>query len=423
MKTKIAEYAYDLQSGISTFSIPDFDDLTKVGMAATLAIHIKGLGEIKYEVLRGVSEHFMGIPSHSLESVVRILAEISFVILTENGRKIEKILPTIPVFEQVYGTISSFANSELSFNSQEQAILEILSALENAPRNKDNLFNNLGIEKPLFDRTLLIGSKSGIVSEHLARGRSIVVSPLYFADNLDGLADAAAAVSASALQSTLRKVRDNQGWPLSMVKATGEIGGVKLDAAEQALVDKLSSEGVMKPPTIAFGAKTESFVFTPKPGSARLNAANREVYERAMALVSAVRKGQLLPNEYAIRSPVRILESLREKGYLRSNSEAPTQYLNLVYLKVGTLQPGPNGHQFHLTKTPENTAALNLAIQLLRSGSLAGMEVDQNARIALGQDEKYIQSLISARQIKERAKPIENEQAIHEFEQLLLRFD
>jgi len=423
MTEKIAEFAYDLQSGISSFNIPDFDDLTKVGMAATLAIHIKGLGEIKYDVLRGVSEHFMGVPSHSLEPVLRILSEIGFVILTENGRKIEKVSPTIPVFETVYSTISSFANSELTFNSHEQAIVEILSALEGAPRNKDNLFNSLGIEKPLFDRTMLIGSKSGIISEHLARGRNIILSPLYFADNLDGLADAAAAVSASALQGTLRKVKNNQGWPLSMVMATGEIGGVKLDVAEQALVEKLSSEGVMKPPTIKFGSRTESFVFTPQPGRARLNAANREVYERAMALVSAVRKGQLLPDEYAIRLPVRILESLREKGYLRSNSEASTQYLNLVYLKVGTLKPGANGHQFHLTKTPENEAALNLAIQLLRSGSLAGMEVDQNARIALGQDEKYIQSLISARAIKERATPIANEQAIHEFEQLLLRFE
>ena len=42
-----------------------------------------------------------------------------------------------------------------------------------------------------------------------------------------------------------------------------------------------------------------------------------------MALISAVRKGQLLPNEYKIRLPVRILEVFRDRGYVGSSSEAP----------------------------------------------------------------------------------------------------
>ena len=110
------------------------------------------------------------------------------------------------------------------------------------------------------------------------------------------MADAAVTASASAIESVLKKVKANQGWPLSLVSATGEIGGSALSPTEKEVVQKLAEEGVIRPPTIKFGIKTESFLFTPKPGSTRLNAANREVYERAMALISAVRKGQLLPN-------------------------------------------------------------------------------------------------------------------------------
>jgi hypothetical protein len=62
--------------------------------------------------------------------------------------------------------------------------------------------------------------------------------------------------------------------------------------------------------------KQETFIFTPRPGNIKLNAANREIYERAMALVSCVRKGQLLHDKYRIRLPVRILESLKEKVIL-----------------------------------------------------------------------------------------------------------
>jgi hypothetical protein len=199
---------------------------------------------------------------------------------------------------------------------------------------------------------------------------------------------------------------------------------VKLAPTEMALIQKLSEEGVIKPPTIKFGAKSESFVFTPRPGKIRLNAANREIYERAMALISAVRrKGQLLPAQFEIRSPIRILEALRDRGHLGSNSEARDQYHNLVVLRVAYLKRAGVGWQLHLNKTVENQAALDLAINLLRSGTLAGMEVNQEARIALTKGEQYIQSLISAGELKKRKKQIKDEQADHEFVQLLLKFN
>jgi hypothetical protein len=424
MPRKIAEFAYDLHSGLSAHQISEFDDLHTIGMAATLAIHIKGLGEIEYEILRKVSDHFMSIPSIALERVLGVLEEVGFAKLIRQGRKISRVIPNIPVFNDVYERIGDFASSECSLNSHEQAILQILEALQDAPQNRDGLFNKLGIEKPLFDRCITIGSKSGILSEHQARGRSILISPFYFADNLDGLADTAAAIGANAIKSTLNKVRKNQGWPLSLIASSGEIGGIKLDPTERILIEKLSEEGVIKPPTIRFGAQSQSFVFTPKPGKTRLNAANREIYERAMALVSAVRKGQLLPARFAIRSPFLILQALRDRGYLRSNSEAKDQYQNLIVLRVAVLKPAGSGQwQLHLNKTTENVAALDLAINLLRTGSLANMEVNQEARIALTKDEEYIQSLISATELKKRQKQIKDEQASHEFEQLLLRFE
>jgi hypothetical protein len=424
MSRQVAEFAYDLHSGLAAHQVPEFDDLQVIGMAATLAIHIKGLGEIEYEILRKVSDHFMSIPSIALEKVLRVLDQVGFVRLVERGTKIRQVIPNIPVFDDVYEQIGDYASSECELNSHEQATLAILAELQDAPRNRDALYNNLGIEKPLFYRCVKIGQTSGIFSEHLARGRRMLVSPYYFSDNLDGLADAAASVGASAIQSTLRKIKCNQGWPLALIATQNEIGGVKLNPTEVALVNKLAEEGVIKPPTIKFGTTEHSFVFTPKPGKTRLNAANREIYERAMALISAVRKGQLLPDQFRIRSPVRILEVFRDRGYIGANSEAPDQYQNLVVLRVAYLrQTTSRMWQLHLNPTPENTAALDLAINLLRTGALAGMEVNQEARIALTKNEEYIQSLISASELKKRQKQITDEQAAHEFEQLLLKFD
>lgn len=423
MTKEIAEFAHDLHSGLSSYHVAEFDDLHTIGMAATLAIHIRGLGEIDYEVMRRVSDHFMSIPSVALEKVLLVLEEISFVQLVRNGRKIGKIIPNIPVFEDVYEHIGSYASSECSLNSHEDATLHILKSLQDAPANKDALFNRLGIEKPVFDRCIALGSECGIMSEHQARGRSILISPFYFSDNLDGLADAAVSVGSNAIKSTLDKVKTNQGWPMGLVKSQGEIGGVKLNVTEQALIDKLSAEGIIRPPTIKFGGNSQSFLFTPKPGKTRLNAANREIYERAMALISAVRKGQLLADTYRIRMPVRLLEAFRDRGYLGANSEAWDQYSNLVFLRVAFLeQVTSSTWRLRLNGTPENIEALNLAISLLRTGELAGMEVNKDARIALSKGEQYIQSLISASEMKKRAKEIIDPQAKHEFEQLLLKF-
>ncbi|CAM0125025.1 hypothetical protein [Stenotrophomonas sepilia] len=422
MSRDIAEIAYDLHSGLASNQIPEFNDLQLIGMAGTLAIHIKGLGEINFEVLRKVSDHLMGIPSFALEKVLRTLEEVGFVKLAENGRRIDSVIPNIPVFDDVYVGIGQYAASECTLNEHEQATIQILGRLQDAPVNKSTLINELGAEKSVFDRCLSVGKVSGIVSEHQARGRDIIISPFYFSDNLDGLADAAVSCGANAIKGALEKVKANQGWPMSVMRATGEIGGVKLTGTEMVLVDKLAGEGMIRPPTINFGGKSESFLFTPKPGATRLNASNREIYERAMALISAVRKGQLLADSYKIRYPVRILESLRDKGYLGANSEARDQYQNLVVLKVAYLkQTSPNMWQLCLNRTPENESALTLAISLLRTGELAGMEVNNEARIALGKGEEYIQSLISASEIKRRQKEVADPEAAYEFEQLLLR--
>ncbi|KEO61247.1 hypothetical protein [Thioclava indica] len=424
MTKEVAEFAYDLHSGLGAINITEYDQLPILGMAATLAVHIKGLGVIDYEVLRKVSDHFMSIPSYSLRPTLEILEEVEFIRLVTSGRTIEKVIPNIPLFDDVYSGLGDFSKSELSLNEHEQATLSILKSLRDAPQNKHSFQAKSGIDAQVFSRCLDFGSAAGMLSEQTARGKSILISPFYYADNLDGLVDTVAAVGAPALTSVLDKVKANQGWPLSLALGTGGIGGSPLSQTESQLLTKLTSEGMIKPPTISFGGRRESFVFTPKPGAARLNAANREIYERAMALVSAVRKGQLLADAYKIKYPLAILRSLRDKGFLRSNSEASSQYQNLVAMRVAFLHEVSSGMwQLRLNRTPENEAALNLAIDVLRSGEVSNMEINQDARIALSKDETYIQSIVASADLKRRQKDITDPQAIEEYTQLMLKFD
>lgn len=424
MVRETAEFAFDLHAGLSSLRISEFDRLPVVGMAAALAIHIKGLGDIEFEVLRKVSDHHLGIPSFALREVLHLLEEIEFVRIFSTGQTIRTITPNIPAFEDIYAGVGEYADTNYTLNEHENAVLEILSSLYLAPRNRASLEAKSGIDRTLFDRCVTLGNMTGIITEHKARGRDILISPYYFSDNLEQLADIAASGGTPSLEEALKKLKRNQGWPLSLALARGEIGGDKLSPTELQLIQKLASEGIVKPPSIAFGKKSEAFLFTPKPGNTRLNAANREIYERAMAIVSAVRKGQLLPTQYRIRYPVRLLEAFRDNGFLKANSEAKDQYQNLQTRRIGQLREAKPGQwEFHLIRTPENLSALSLAIGLLQTGKMADMEVGQEARIAFSRDETYVQSQIAAAEMRRRDQQIQNEEAAHEWKQMMMKLD
>lgn len=419
---KIVELAHDVQSGLANVEVPDFDRMRIMGMAASLAIHIRGLGEINYEILRKVSSHYFKIPSGQLKEVIEVLGEIEYLQIVKSGKTITAIIPDVPRFKDVYeGVGDYFSFSEL--NEHEQGTLLILSELQKRPENRDSLIHTTGMNKAMLDRCEDIGTTGHYLKSFRARGKDILISPFYFADNLGSLADITAKIGAKDIQVVIEIIKNNQGWPLSIIKSRLEVGGTTLTPAQNKLLVYLCSEGILKPPSIYFNTQRETFVFTPAPGSARLDASNREVYERAMALVSCVRKGQLLADRYRIKFPVALLRSLQDKGYLGANSEAVNQYRNLVALKVGTLKKITSSRwQFCLIRTEENVESLRLAISLLSTGELANLEVNQEARLAFSSDESYIQSVISSAELKVREKVSLEAETADQFEQLMLSY-
>ena len=128
----------------------------------------------------------------------------------------------------------------------------------------------------------------------------------------------------------------------------------------------MAADNMLKPPTIDIGGHTEAFMFTPRPGNARLSPGKRDIYEKAMALLAAVRKGQLLPFQYPILKPAVLLGSLLHKGFLRENTEALQQYGKVAGAhNVGYFEePRLGWHRFHLRRTEENVEAVETAIAL-----------------------------------------------------------
>jgi len=268
---KLIELAHDIQTGLGSIDVPDFEQMRIMGMAATLAIHIRGLGEIDYELLRKVTDHYFSIPSFALKEVVNVLAEIKYIQIVKIGSKITSIIPDVPRFKDVYeGVGDYFSFSDL--NEHEQGTLLILSELQNKPENRHKLQHLTGIDDEMLSRCVEIGKSGHYIKPFRARGKEILASPFYFADNLDSLVDITAKIGASDIQKILDIVKNNQGWPLSIIQSRLEVGGTKLSDAQRNLLVYLCSEGILKPPSIEFKASKETFVFTPAPGASRLDS-------------------------------------------------------------------------------------------------------------------------------------------------------
>ena len=142
-----------------------------------------------------------------------------------------------------------------------------------------------------------------------------------------------------------------------------------------------------------------------------------------MAIVSAVRQGQFLPNKYAIRSPGAILYTLRSDLKLkRGTTEAAQQYKNLVHLRIATLADAGNGFkQLQIIDTEENKEALDIAYKLVDSGAAKGIEVDEDARKAIQEDQSFVESLVSTGKLRRTKKVALNEDQQQELDLIFLR--
>ncbi|GAB2884741.1 hypothetical protein GCM10027046_11620 [Uliginosibacterium flavum] len=104
-----AEFAHDLQIGLSRKSVPEFDQLPLIGMAAKLAINIRGLGEIDGSVLRQVADHFFDIPAMVFRPALDVLAQVDYVQLITKGSTLTSVIPQVPHFSSVYSGLGGIS--------------------------------------------------------------------------------------------------------------------------------------------------------------------------------------------------------------------------------------------------------------------------------------------------------------------------
>jgi hypothetical protein len=402
----LAARCHEIQVGLSKLEVPHFDTLPFIGMCVRLALHLQGLPPVPYEQVRLVASYFLDIPPTSVKRVVLALAEIEFVKLAKTGATITTVVPDIPYYVGLYKRIGEFANAE-GFNELEKLTLDVVQRLSVAPQNLDAIRGQTNAEKRALDTVFSIGEQGGYARVMRARGKDIAISPTYFSENAESFAQAVAKTGATSVKELLAALQQHQGVPLSEVTRTTELAGKKLSLDQITLLQTLAGEGAIRPPSIRTSHSGENyFLFTPTPHGAAMSPTKRPIFEKAMALVSAVRQGQYLAKEYRIRSPYALISAFADKKYLNPNSEAFEQYKNVVHMGVARLSKNSfsNKATLQLIDTPENNEALAMAKSLVASGSVSGLEVNDEAKFALEKDQAYAESIVAANSLRAKQK-------------------
>jgi hypothetical protein len=424
MDTKVAvARCHEIHLAIRDKEVARFETIPEIGMAVQLALHIKGLALIEYEQLKLVASVMLGIPRLAVDRIVELLAEIEFVRIQRDGKRIKAVLPTVPFFDELYTGIGAYLTDVAKPSEFESLTIDIVDRLAASPYNVDALAGKLGADRKDFDASVEIGTKGSFLLTRRARSKTVLINPTYYSENADIFADQVAKGGATAVARTLKLIKAAQGWPLQVIQKTGEIAGNKVTPEDLQLLMRLAQDGVVKPPSInTTHAGQALFMFTPTPAFVNISPLKREQYERALAIVSAVRQGQLLPNKFAIRSPGAVLYTLKNDLQLRPTSDYSEQYKNLVHLRIAQLVELPGGYrQLKVIDTPENRESLRIAYNLVQGDApLPDLSVDKEAMSAMTGPQEYIESLVSAKLLREREKISLSEESTFELSQLLL---
>ena len=210
----LAVRCHDVTVSLGNKQVGDFDQLVVLGMAVRLALHLRGVEAVAHETLRLVGLHLPHIPPTTLPLVIDMLAEVEFVKVAKEGKTIKAIVPTVPYYEDLFEGIGELAATR-DISEPEWLTLTMVERLSKAPTPMDT-FYNIGAEKKLVGKMVGVGSEGGYMIGKRARGRDILLAPMYFGENADAFADLSAGSGSGNVAKVVVALAKNQGWPLAV---------------------------------------------------------------------------------------------------------------------------------------------------------------------------------------------------------------
>jgi hypothetical protein len=371
--------------------IARLDQVREVGMAANLAVNIRGQDRIEdADALKEIAADELGVDSLVFESVLRLLEDADFIDVRRTGstRRIEE---RVPIHEDLYERLGEVWEGRKPSELQRE-LIGVMHGLATAPRLLDDLRDQL--EKPDLDTILKVGEATELIKHiPLEGGQTMLYSPFFSFENPDKLREILAAHPAEAVQQALARLRSKQGL---------------LIPDDDPILGDMAGRGLVMAPSIDSAGGPASFAFLPYRVESPLLTVEKAVLEKAVQILACVRYGQERAQATRINSPVSILSRLLDPSHnftLGAHSEHRRQYFTLYRLQIVDFIPSGRWVKVKLIDTEDNTRAVRLALDLLRYGEeMRDRGVNPDAAQLLSHGESYQHSLATIQRRRDKLR-------------------
>ncbi|MCK4783152.1 MAG: hypothetical protein KAV87_05325, partial [Desulfobacteraceae bacterium] len=267
-----------------------------------------------------------------------------------------------------------------------------LDALSKSPLSRDWVHQSMGADKQTFQEILEIGNAGSYIDTVQTTQGKILTSPMYFSENPDEFAEIVARHGDQDVKRVIGLLRQNPGCPLAFIKA-GEVGDNRLNQNELRVACSIVKRALTQPPAIRSRGIDHHFIFTPRIGTEKIEVIEKHIYERAIAIVSAIRFGQYFA-DWKIHSPIELLQALCDRGRLKPPLTVRDQYVRLAMQGIVRFDPPPpkSFKEVVFIDNRENRRAMFIAIEMLREqGAEPSRPADLKAVRALSSDASYLE--------------------------------
>lgn len=352
----VGRRAQDVQAGLRDVVDPIVQSVIpvtrQIGMAALLAVHIRGLERItNIPGLTAVASN-LGIRGSELNLVLHILEEAGWLRVSPNVYNPTWIDETIPQFQQLYTTLGE-QWSDRQPGELESATIQLIETLATVPQPVGNVVGSTGLETATLDTVVELGELGGYIRRYRSPrdNHEIIYSPLFIDEHPESLLNCIAKHQDQygELQKILSAVRGHPGIP------------VKSLATSHPLVAELLNSNVLCAPAVDSSSGRQHFLF---PHIRTVH--NKAVIGKARVLVACVRYGQSFSTITKVANPVDLLRNLRRYKRIGRvpHSNIRTQYAPASDAGLGFFEDHGGRFSFHLYDIPENIEAIDLAIEM-----------------------------------------------------------
>lgn len=396
-KHEVALRAQDIQTGLQEVNLRGpaaglFDTTLLTGMAARLAIHIRGIEIIEEEQrLRALGTR-LGIPSLVLRNVLDILEEVEFIQVEYDGQRPKRVVERVPYYDDLYGRLGAAWEIRQRSEEEEASVL-LLDRLAAAPENWERIEAEYGLDASQLRVVQEVGEAGGYLGrfESPTDGSIVVYSPLYWEENPEETLRLIQKYGGARVAQAIRSVRSYQGMPLP------DLGAQSTE--DDRIVVEAMVAGLLPAPEVNSFRGPRRFAFTPYKGKILLSDKERAILQKARAILACIRYGQHFGSITKIKDPDAILRTLKGRGRIGAHSEIAVQYAILVVEGVARISRDTafrSRYHLELIDTPENRKALDVAADVLTVGeTITDRGLDPGARSILLNAGLYKEALTS----------------------------